>query len=74
MTIILDIFKFIVILVYLFFFLDSMLNFKYEFLDKKSKDSSWLDMVYNLSWLDVVYLIYAGVNLILIVKVLHGLK
>lgn len=63
MEIVLDIIKFFVVLVYLFFFLDSALNFKYEFFDEKSKD---------LSWLDVVYLVYAGVNFVLIVKVLHG--
>lgn len=63
MEIVLDILKFIVVLVYLFFFLDSVMNLKFEFFDEKSKD---------LSWLDVVYLVYAGVNFVLIVKVLHG--
>lgn len=63
MTIIWYIFKFIVMLVYLFFFIDSMLNLKYESFEENSKD---------LSWLDVVYLIYAGINFVLIVKLLHG--
>lgn len=63
MEIVLDIIKFFVVLVYLFFFLDSVMNLKFEFFDEKSKD---------LSWLDVVYLVYAGVNFVLIVKVLHG--
>lgn len=60
MTIIFDILKFFVVLVYVFFLLDSLLNFKYD------SDEE------NLSWLDLVYFVYAGVNFVLIIKVLHG--
>lgn len=63
MTIIGYIFKFFVVLIYLFFLLDSILNFKSEFFEENSKD---------LSWLDAVYLVYAGTNFVLIVKVLYG--
>ena len=65
MTIILDIFNFLVFAVYSLFLLDSVLNIKYEFFDNDDKDP--------LSWLDVVYLAYAIFNFILVVKVLHGL-
>ena len=67
MTVILDIFKFLVFVVYSLFLLDSVLNIKYEFSDNGDKDKD------PLSWLDVVYLAYAIFNFILIVKVLHGL-
>ena len=60
MTIFLYTLKFFVVLVYLFFVLDSLLNLKYN-----SEED-------NLSWLDFVYLAYAGVNFVLVVKVLHG--
>ena len=60
MTIILDILKLFVVLVYSFFVLDSLLSTKYD------SDEG------NLFWFDFVYLAYAGVNFILIVKVLHG--
>ncbi len=67
MTVILDILKFLVFVVYSLFLLDSVLNIKYEFSDNDDKDKD------PLSWLDVVYLAYAIFNFILIVKVLHGL-
>ena len=60
MTIVLDVLKFFVVLIYLFFVLDSLLSTKYDSDEGK------------LFWSDFVYLAYAGVNFILIVKVLHG--
>ncbi len=67
MTIILDVLKFLVFVVYSLFLLDSVLNIKYEFSDNDDKDKD------PFSWLDVVYFAYASFNFILIVKVLHGL-
>ena len=60
MTIILDILKFFVVLVYVFFLLDATLNVKYS-----SEEE-------NLSWLDLIYLAYSGANFVLIIKILHG--
>ena len=60
MTIFLDILKFFTALVYLFFLLDSLLNFKYD------SDEE------NLSWMDLVYFVYASANFVLIIKMLHG--
>ena len=60
MMIFLDILKFFVVLVYLFFIFDSLLSTKYDSDEGK------------LFWFDFVYLAYAGVNFVLIVKVLHG--
>ena len=68
MTVILDIFKFLVFVVYSLFLLDSVLNVKYGFSDNDDKERD------PFSWLDVVYLAYASFNFILIVKVLHGLQ
>lgn len=59
MTIFLDILKFLVVLIYVFFLLDATLNIKYN-----SEEE-------NLSWLDLVYLAYSGVNFVLIIKILH---
>lgn len=61
MTIILDILKFFIVLVYVFFVLDAVLNFKYEILDEKKG-----------FWLDWVYMAYSCINLVLIIKLLHG--
>lgn len=66
MGIFLDILKFIVASVYCLFLVDSMLNIKYELLDKDDKDKN------SFSWIDVVYFAYAFFNFVLIVKVLHG--
>ena len=67
MTIILDILKFLVFVVYSLFLMDAVLNIKYEFSDNNDKDKD------PLSWLDVVYLAYAIFNFVLIVEVMHGL-
>ena len=61
MTIITAILKFFVVLVYVFFVLDAVLNFKYEILDEKKG-----------FWLDLVYMVYAAVNFFMIIKVIHG--
>ena len=66
MGIFLDILKFIVASIYCLFLVDSILNIKYELLDKDDEDK------HSFSWIDVVYFAYAFFNFILIVKVLHG--
>lgn len=65
MTIILDILKFLVFVVYSLFLLDSVLNIKYEFSDNDDKEEG------PFSWFDVVYFAYALFNFIFIVKFLH---
>ena len=60
MNVIINILKFFVVIVYMFFVLDSLLSTKYDF------DEG------NLFWFDFVYLAYACINFIIITKVLHG--
>lgn len=59
MTIFLDILKFFVVLVYMFFLLDAMLGIKYD------SDEG------DLSWFGFVYLAYSFFNVIIIIKLLH---
>ena len=65
MTIILNILKVFVAIVYAFFLLDAVLNIRYEMFDKEGREKD------PLSWLDMVYLSYALFNFVLVIKFLY---
>lgn len=62
MTIVLDIFKFLILFVYFLFLWDSILGIKYKLFDLDADD----DFLFN-----VIYVVYTFFNLILVMRVLH---